>query len=141
VADRAAAEELMQDRPDVQQLLGAVRDFLLGDALTALGGRARLHARVAANVIGLVQRELALGPASDAAEHGRLRGLLGRDGSLAELNAELARRIRAGELASGDPRLHEHLWATALEKLAVDNPGYSAYRRAVSSGGSGQDGA
>jgi uncharacterized protein DUF6285 len=121
----------MQDRPDVQELLGAVREFLQQDALPQLEGRARLHARVAANVIGLVQRELALGPASDAAERERLRALLGRDGSLAELNAELARRIRAGELSTGDAELHAHLWACALEKLAVDNPGYSGYRRAL----------
>jgi hypothetical protein len=122
----------MQDRPDVQELLGAVRDFLLEDAVAGLQGRARLHARVAANVIGLVQRELALAPASDAAERGRLCELLGRDGSPAELNAELARRIRAGGFSTADPALHAHLWATALEKLAVDNPSYSAYRRAVS---------
>ena len=122
----------MQDRPDVQELLGAVRDFLRDDAMPQLEGRARLHARVAANVIGLVQRELALAPASDAAERERLRALLGRDGSLAELNGELARRIRAGGLSTADPTLREHLWATSLEKLAVDNPGYSAYRRAVS---------
>jgi hypothetical protein len=132
VADRAAQEELMQDRPDVQELLGAVRDFLLQDAQPQLEGRARLHARVAANVIGLVQRELALAPASDAAERERLRALLVRDGSLAELNAELARRIRAGAFATDDPALCEHLWSTALEKLAVDNPGYSTYRRALS---------
>jgi len=121
----------MQDRPDVQELLGAVRDFLQDDALPQLEGRARLHARVAANVIALVQRELALAPASDAAERTRLRALLGQEGVLEELNAELARRIRAGELASDDARLVAHLWATALEKLAVDNPGYSAYRRAL----------
>ena len=121
----------MQDRPDVQELLAAVRDFLQGDALAQLEDRARLHARIAANVIGLVQRELALAPASDAAERARLEALLGRNGSLLESNAELARRIRAGELATADPRLLEHLWATALEKLAVDNPSYSGYRRAL----------
>jgi hypothetical protein len=121
----------MQDRPDVQELLGAVRDFLVQDAIPQLDGRARLHARVAANVIGIVQRELLLAPASDAAERERLRALLGRDGSLAELNAELARRIRTGELQPDDAALTDHLWAVALEKLAVDNPRYSGYRRAL----------
>ena len=120
----------MQDRPDVQELLEAVREFLLRDALPALEGRARLHARVAANVIGLVERELALAPASDAAEHARLEALLDRSGALAELNAELARRIRAGEIAVDHPELIEHLWATTLEKLAVDNPEYSGFQRA-----------
>ena len=121
----------MQDRPDVQELLDAVRDFLVQDAVPQLEGRARLHARVAANVIGLVQRELALAPTSNSAERVRLRALLGRDGSLAELNTELARRIRGGDLVWTDAALREHLWATALEKLAVDNPGYSGYQRAI----------
>jgi len=121
----------MQDRPDPQALLGAVREFLMNDALPKLEGRARLHARVAANAVALVQRQLELAPASDAAERARLRTLLGRDGDLRELNVELARRIREGELASGDAALLEHLWAVALEKLAVDNPGYSGYRRAL----------
>ena len=121
----------MQDRPDPRALLGAVRDFLQNDAIPQLEGRAKLHARVAANVVALVQRQLELAPASDAAELARLRELIGRDGSLSELNAELARRIRAGELEPDDAALLEHLWAVSLEKLAVDNPGYSGYLRAL----------
>lgn len=121
----------MQDRPDPQALLGAVREFLQNDAVPQLEGRAKLHARVAANVVALVQRQLELAPASDDAERERLRALLGREGALTELNAELARRIRTGELALDDAGLLEHLWSVALEKLAVDNPGYSGYRRAL----------
>jgi hypothetical protein len=63
----------MQDRPDPQALLGAVRDFLQNDALPQLEGRAKLHARVAANVVALVQRQLEFAPRSDAAELARLR--------------------------------------------------------------------
>jgi hypothetical protein len=122
----------MQDRPGVLALLGAVRDFLLEDAVPQLEGRAKLHARVAANAVALVQRELELAPASDAAERERLRALLQRDGELRELVAELAKRIRGRELELGDPALIEHLWATALAKLEVDNPSYSAYQRALS---------
>jgi hypothetical protein len=121
----------VQDRPDAHELLEAVREFLMRDALPALEGRVRLHARVAANVVALVQRELALAPASDAAERARLEALLGRAGTLAQLNAELVRRIRAGELALDHAPLLEHLWATTLEKLAVDNPDYSGHRRAL----------
>jgi hypothetical protein len=128
----------MQDRPDVQELLGAVREFLQDEALPRLEGRAQLHARVAANVIALVQRELALAPASDTTERARLEALLGRRGELAELNAELARRIRGRELAADDAQLLGHLWSTALEKLAVDNPGYSGYRRALEALAPGQ---
>ena len=61
----------------------------------------------------------------------RLRALLHADGDLMALNRELARRIRDGELALESPGLAEHLWATPLAKLAVDQPNYSGYRAAL----------
>ncbi len=57
--------------------------------------------------------------------------MLGRAGSLDELNRELCSRIRAGELDLETPGLAEHLRETTLEKVAVDQPRYAAYRRAV----------
>jgi hypothetical protein len=51
------------------------------------------------------------------------------------LNRELARRIRDGELTLESPGLAEHLWATTLAKLAVDQPTYSGYRAALAERG------
>ena len=49
----------MQDRPTALELLAAVRSFLEDDLVTVLEGRRRFHALVAANVLGIVERELA----------------------------------------------------------------------------------
>jgi hypothetical protein len=86
---------------------------------------------VAANALAIVERELALGAEQDAAERERLRALLGHDGALEAQNRELCREIRAGRITLATPGLREHLRATTLAKLAVDQPGYSGYRRAV----------
>ncbi len=47
------------------------------------------------------------------------------------LTEELCRRIAAGEIAADDPALIDHLWATTLDTLAVDQPGYATYRRII----------
>jgi Domain of unknown function (DUF6285) len=87
--------------------------------------------RVTLNALQLVRRTLALTPESDAAERARLEALLGGAGDLDGLNRALCSRIEAGELDLATPGLAAHLRATALEKLAVDQPTYSAYRRAT----------
>jgi hypothetical protein len=35
------------------------------------------------------------------------------------------------------PGLPEHLWQTTMDKLAVDQPGYAAYKRELGGGTSG----
>ena len=121
----------MQDRPSAIELLQAVQSFLQDQAIPRLEGRAAFHARIAVNALAIVERGLDLGPAQDAAERERLEALLGRAGSLEELNRELCRRIRGGDLALDAPGLAEHLRETTLAKLAVDRPRYVAYRRAT----------
>ena len=121
----------MLDSPDAVTLVQAVRNFLLEQAMPRLAGHTQFHTRVAANVLGIVERELTLAAASERAEQQRLEALLGTSAELEELNRLLAQRIRAGEWTADDEELHAHLWSTTLEKLAVDNPRYQAYRRAV----------
>lgn len=120
----------MQNRPTAAELIAAVRVFLEADAMPRLEGRAAFHARVAANALAIVERELAEAPAGGAAEHARLRALLGEDGPLDALDRALCGRIRAGTLAPDTPALRAHLWETTLAKVAIDQPRYSAYRRA-----------
>ena len=121
----------MHDRPTVAQLIGAVRDFVERTAMPQLSGHSAFHARVAANALAIVERQLALGAEQDAAERDRLRALLGHDGELEAQNRELCREIRAGRIGFATPGLLEHLRATTLAKLAVDQPSYSGYRRAI----------
>lgn len=121
----------MYDRPTTRELLAAVGAFLRRDAMPALTGRRAFHARVAANALAIVERELEHADSQQAAALARLRELLGGSGSLEELQVELCRRIRAGEVGLETPGLLEHLRATSLAKLAVDQPHYASYRRAL----------
>ena len=119
----------MHEQPTAVDLLDAVAGFLREEAMPALSGRLAFHARVAANVLDIVRRELARGPAADARALERLAGLLGRDGELGALNEALCDRITAGEIGWDDAALIDHLWATTLDTLAVDQPNYGTYRR------------
>lgn len=111
----------MQDKPPAEMLVAAVREAL--DAGLGPG----FPQKVAANALGIAQRELELAPSFDRAERNRLAELVGRDGSLGELNRELARMIRDGA-ASNTDGLIRHLVFTTCAKLAVDQPGYPGLR-------------
>ena len=115
---------MAQDRPTAAELLDAVREFLERDVVPNTDGRVSFHARVAANVVGIVGRELDQSPALDAAEHERLRTLLGRDADLADLNAVLARGIRDGSLDDRHADIVAHVRETVRAKLLVANPRY-----------------
>jgi hypothetical protein len=118
----------MQDPPTINELLDATAAFLRDVAVPQLSGHASFHARVAANALDLIKRELELRPAAERDEHARLRALLHADGSLEELNALLSRRIAAGEIDLQAPGVAGHLWATTLAKVAIDQPTYASYR-------------
>jgi hypothetical protein len=112
----------LQDRPTAAELLDAVREFLERDVGPAVDGRLAFHARVAANVLAIVERELTLGPALETAERERLAALLGRDGSVDELTAELARRIRDGSLDGRRAEVTALVRESVRAKLTVANP-------------------
>jgi hypothetical protein len=119
----------MHQRPDPDDLLAAVAMYLREQALPQLPGHTAYLARVAANALDIVRRQLQLAPAADAAELQRLRQLLHCDAPLDALNKMLCERIGAGEVGLHTPGLAEHLWQTTLDTLAVDQPGYDSYRR------------
>ena len=119
----------MQDQPKAVDLIAAVADFLRNQAMPELKGHTAFHARVAANALDIVCRELEAAPAAEAAEHARLRALLGGDGSLEALNRSLCAAIAAGEMNLETPGLADHLWTTTLAKLSIDQPSYASYRR------------
>jgi hypothetical protein len=121
----------MQDEPTPTELIKAVADFLRNELTPAIGGHSAFKLRVAINALDLVTRQLALEASSDAAEAGRLSQLLGRQGALEELNRVLAGKIARGEADLRTPGLVEHLWQTTMDKLAVDQPNYAAYRREI----------
>lgn len=117
----------MQDRPTAAELLADIAALLEGDVLAAVSGPLQHNVRVAANLARVVERELASGPAAADRERALLGAVLGADGSVAELNAVLADRLRSGD----DPALGRAAWPALLEitraKLAVDKPGHDTY--------------
>lgn len=106
------------DRPSGAELGEAVREWLEGDVATATTGRVRFHARVAANVLGMLERELRLG-AGHAEAHARRLAALG----VAD-DAELAASIRAGAFDDRFDEVRSAVWSTVRDKLAVAHPGY-----------------
>jgi Domain of unknown function (DUF6285) len=119
----------MMDQPSMRELVEAVRDFLEQKAMPELKGHTAFHARVAANALSIVARELESGSRSARDERARLIALLGREGTLEELNRELCRRIRSGTLGLDTPGLADHLTVTTREKVRIDQPGYSGLKR------------
>ncbi len=109
-------------RPPAADLIAVVIEFLEREILPGLADDRRFHCRVAINVLAIVKRELDLGPTLDHAERERLRHLIGADGPLDMLNAELARRIREGRLRDGDDALIDHLIQTMADTLRINNP-------------------
>ena len=125
----------MQDRPSVRELLDAVRAFLEEDVVPALEGPRQFHARVAANVLAIVGRELAGEEASLLAEWQRMARLTGGASeppprlealraAVREGTAALAERIRRGDADAGPFRdaVRAHVRATVEDKLQVANP-------------------
>ena len=116
----------LHDRPTAGELVAAVKEYLERDVMPATEGRVAFHARVAVNVLGMVERELALGAVQDAEEHDRLVALLGRDGTVRELTEVLARGIRDGSLDVPWSDVVESVRGTVRAKLEVANPGYTS---------------
>ena len=125
----------MQDEPSPIELTKSVSDFLRNDIAPLISGHQAFKLRVAINILDLVTRQLTQEQGSDAEEVERLRALLGIDGSVTDLNRTLADRIARGELNLATPGLAEHLWATTMDKLAVDQPNYASYKRELSRDG------
>jgi len=124
----------MQDRPTYEELLAAIERFLDEEIVPNTPGARAFHARVAANAIRTIRRELDSEERQLAAEWTGLDGLLGpaeRPGSRAALrdlivarNSELCERIRAGEADHGlfRERVLEQVRRTVSDKLLVSNP-------------------
>lgn len=127
----------MADRPTKGELLEAVRRFIADELMPELDGVRRFHARVAANALGIVAREIELEGTQLPARYRRLVELLERDpappaelpalsAEVEALEQELAASIRRGEADHGPRReaVLRHLRETVRERLAIANPDY-----------------
>jgi hypothetical protein len=103
-------------RPTAAELVAAVADFLANDVRSSTDGQVNFHARVAANVLRIVERELTDESATEVTAR------------LAELGfadeAQLALAIRAGQLDDRAGDVLPTLRAVVRHRLAVAHPGY-----------------
>ncbi len=113
-------------KPDATVLLQAAMKYLEEELLPTLSGYHRFQTRVTINVLNTARRELELRGAQAAAETARLKELLGHDGPLAALNAELCARIRAGAIAADHVALRDHVRRSLADALAINNPKWLA---------------
>jgi len=107
-------------RPTAAELVAAVADFLDNDVRSATEGQINFHARVAANVLRIVERELTDDSAAE------VTGLLAELGFADE--AQLAAAIRAGILDDRAGDVLPTLRAVVRHRLAVAHPGYAEPR-------------
>ncbi|WP_095010863.1 DUF6285 domain-containing protein [Tsuneonella mangrovi] len=104
--------------------------LLIGEARNALenGLAPGFPQKVAANALGIAQRELEQGPALEEDSRARLTTLLGKEGVEADLTSDLCVAIGNGSIAAEDPALLAHLIASTIAKLEIDQPAYAAFR-------------
>jgi Domain of unknown function (DUF6285) len=101
----------LHNRPSAAELVAAVAEFLESDVRKSTSGSVNFHARVAANVLRTVERELL--------DAGGAPDLLGFDDERA-----LAAAIRAGDLDDRGPEVLACLRALVGHRLAIAHPGY-----------------
>lgn len=116
----------MHGHPSAADLTEAVQAFLR-QVESSLTGREAFHAKVAANALGIVIRELRQQP--DAIEQAELSRLLGGDADLPALRTDVSERLRDGRLSAETPGLIDALIVAVAARLAVDNPKYSTLSR------------
>jgi hypothetical protein len=104
-------------RPLATELVAAVAEFLESDVRESTGGQVNFHARVAANALRIVERELLDEGAEESGA--ALAGLGFAD------EDELAAAIRHGELdGRAGPEVTACLRTLVRRRLAVAHPGY-----------------
>ena len=108
--------------PPATTLLQAAVKYLEEELMPTLTGYHRFKTRVTANVLNTIRRELELRGNQAAAEHERLKALLGHDGEVEEMSRELAKKIRAGTIPLDDPNLRTHIHQSLADALAINNP-------------------
>jgi hypothetical protein len=113
-----ADDPSLHGRPTAIELVEAVREFLVDRVVTAELGATSYHARVAANALAIVERELAAGP-DPLERRGRALGRLGiRD------EADLCQQLRVGQVDLAGGEVIDVIADGVVERLSIANPGF-----------------
>ena len=109
----------------ISELLGAVKGFLMDSALPALSGRDQFNARVAANVLGIIDREQQVGPELAALDAAAAQQWLPGDSGSGTALQQLSRALAAREI-DADTDFFEYLKQRQLLVAAINNPRYAS---------------
>ena len=109
----------------ISELLGAVKGFLMDSALPALSGRDQFNARVAANMLGIIDREQQVGPELAALDAAAAQQWLPGDPRLGTAAQQLSRALAAREI-DVDSDFFEYLKQRQLLVAAINNPRYAS---------------
>jgi Domain of unknown function (DUF6285) len=103
-------------RPTATELVAAVAEFLETDVRESTAGQVNFHARVAANALRIVERELLVESSDDVADALAALGFADE--------AQLAAAIQTGQLDARSEEVRSCLRALVSHRLAVAHPGY-----------------
>ncbi len=131
VEQGAPAAPGVYGEPTASHLVEAVREWIETDVASATQGRTKFHARVASNVLAIVERELAVGSVHEAQHRARL------DRVGVASDAELAAAIRQGDFDDKMTELGAELLGAAVDRLAVSNPRELAQAKRVADSSTG----
>ena len=120
-----ANEQTTASDVTISELLGAVKGFLMDSALPALSGRDQFNARVAANVLGIIDREQQVGPELAALDAAAAQQWLSGDSGSGTAMQQLSRALAAREI-DADTDFFEYLKQRQLLVAAINNPRYAS---------------
>ena len=111
--------------------INKVINYINNKLISNLIGHDRFYAFVARNSLQIIQREINLINNFEEKENIRLENLLKKKGNTRDLNKILCERIKTRQIDRKDAELKEHLIKTTMAKLAIDQPNYSGYLKAL----------
>ena len=120
-----ANEQTTASDVTISELLEAVKGFLMDSALPALSGRDQFNARVAANVLGIIDREQQVGPELAALDAAAAQQWLPGDSGSGTALQQLSRALAAREI-DADTDFFEYLKQRQLLVAAINNPRYAS---------------
>jgi len=127
------------DMPRSDELIDGVSDFLRAQVMVQTEGRTSFLARVSANSLDIVGRELLLLSEHRRRERADLQAFYGSDAEdgaqdsdadLSSLRWRLIRALRDGSQALDDDSLKSYLRNAVVNQVAIDQPRYSGFKQA-----------
>ena len=116
------------DRPTSSELIKAVMDFLDTKIKDELPPHLAFKLRITNNVLGMVQREIDLGETLQQEVYDAMQNLINSE----ELTTEnLSDLIKNGKIDLKNRDLEDLLVLLSKNKIAVDNPNYSTYKKLI----------